>query len=117
MLERLSQENRMKLADAIDSATSEHAVYFLVTAYVESLHHFHRSLGVPERTIALPVSGVEDLTERLHLVRENVDPARESTLGAAEMAAILQCALGRLHALSDDSGVLDPERQTTREAA
>jgi hypothetical protein len=109
--------NRMKLADAIDSAASEHAVYFLVTAYVESLHHFHRSLGVPERAIALPIGGLEDLTQRLLLLRENAGPACDGTLGAAEMAAILQCALGRLHALSEDACVADPERQTTRKAA
>ena len=52
----------MMLADAISSATSEHAVYFLVTAYVESLHHFHRSLGIPERVIALPPVSYTHLT-------------------------------------------------------
>ena len=45
----------MMLADAIDSAVSEHAVYFLVTAYVESLHHFHtsfRAAGARHRSAA-----------------------------------------------------------------
>jgi hypothetical protein len=107
----------MMLADAINSATSEHAVYFLVTAYVESLHHFHHSLDIPERAIALPVNGLEDLKHRSLLLRDRIDRARETTMGAAEMAAILDCALGRLRTLCDESGAPAGGRQSTRRAA
>src|SRR4051812_35958784 len=67
----------MMLADAISSATSEHAVYFLVAAYVESLHHFHRSLGIPERVIALPLAGLDDLEERLRLLGDGLGSTRQ----------------------------------------
>jgi hypothetical protein len=90
----------MMLADAIDSAVSEHAVYFLVTAYLESLHHFHRSLGIPERVIALPLGGVDDLDERVRALRDNSNAPLERIVGIAEAIAVLECALARLRVLS-----------------
>ncbi|MGZ8267932.1 MAG: hypothetical protein ACXW20_10240 [Burkholderiales bacterium] len=90
----------MMIADAIDSATTEHAVYFLVTAYIESLHHFHRSLGIPERVIELPIAGAEDLAERLAALRHNINVPLEGVVGASEADAILARALARLRELS-----------------
>jgi hypothetical protein len=87
----------MMLADAIESAVSEHAVYFLVTAYIESLHHFHTSLRIPQRVIALPLGGEDDLAERAQALRE-VGHASPGVTG--EALAVLECALGRLNALA-----------------
>jgi hypothetical protein len=106
----------MMLADAISSATSEHAVYFLVAAYVESLHHFHRSLGIPERVIALPVAGLDDLEERLRLLRDTLGSTRQPVMSAAEMAAILECALARLRDVANEGSSAD-ESENTRAAA
>jgi len=102
----------MMLADAISSATSEHAVYFLVAAYVESLHHFHRSLGIPERVIALPLAGLDDLEERLRLLGDALGSTRQPVMSAAEMTAILECALARLHDVANQQGAADDESET-----
>ena len=92
----------MMILDAINTAASEHAVYFLVTAYIESLHHFHRSLGIPEAVIKLPVDGVGDLEERLAALRNDVDPAVEAVVPASEVSAVLASAVQRL-ALTDQA--------------
>jgi hypothetical protein len=87
----------MMLVDAIESAVSEHAVYFLVTAYMESLHHFQSSLRIPKAVIALPLGGMEDLAGRAQALRE-IDNASAGVAG--EALAILDCALARLQALA-----------------
>jgi hypothetical protein len=83
----------MMLADAIESAVSEHAVYFLVTAYIESLHHFQTSLRIPKCVIDLPLGGMGDLAERAQALREVGNEAGGAT---GEALAILECALARL---------------------
>ena len=98
----------MMLADAIDSAVSEHAVYFLVTAYLESLHHFHTSSRIPEPVIALPLGGVDDLRRRTQMLRETGNGASGNvTAAAAKASAILEGALARLRQLGQapDAGI------------
>jgi hypothetical protein len=90
----------MMIDEAIDSAPTEHAVYFLVTAYIESLRHFERGCGVPQRAIALPVAGFSDVAERFEILRGSADVAPESAVAAAEAAAVLAAALRRLSALA-----------------
>ena len=89
----------MMIADAINSANSEHAIYFLVTAFIESLRHF--PLVLPERAIELPVRGVEDLTQRLEVLCRNTNVSSEAGVVASEACAILLCALVRLSEVSD----------------
>ena len=88
----------MTILDAINSAASEHAVYFLVTAYIESLQHFHRGLGIPEAVIKLPLSGVDDLEERLTSLKSSidVDVPLEAVVPASEVTAVLASAVQRL---------------------
>ena len=86
----------MMILDAINDAASEHAVYFLVTAYIESLHHFHRSLGIPEGVVKLPVGGVRDLEERLDTLRRTGSSPFEGEVPAAEVSAVLASAVQRL---------------------
>lgn len=89
----------MMIVEAVESAPTEHAVYFLVTAYIESVRHFEQGCGVPQRAITLPVAGFSDLTERLDILRsESVAPG--SAVAAAEAAAVLAAALRRLSTLS-----------------
>jgi hypothetical protein len=56
------EERSMKITDAIRFADSEHAVYFLLTNYVESLQFSQR---LPECLIALPLAGPNDVRLRL----------------------------------------------------
>ena len=86
----------MMILDAINDAASEHAVYFLVTSYIESLHHFHRSLGIPERVVKLPVGGVRDLEERLDTLRLTGSGPMAGEVPAAEVSAVLASAVQRL---------------------
>ena len=90
----------MMIVEAIDSAPTEHAVYFLVTAYIESLRHFERGCGVPQRAIALPVSGFRDLAERFEILRGSVDVAPDAAVAAAEATEVLASALRRLSAVA-----------------
>ena len=86
----------MMILDAIDTASSEHAVFFLVTAYIESLHHFHRGLGIPEEVVKLPITGVSDLEERLDCLHHKVDVPPEAVVPACEVRAVLATAVQRL---------------------
>jgi len=94
----------MMILDAIDTAASEHAVYFLVTAYIESLHHFHRSLGIPESVIKLPVAGVGDLEERLVALRNDSNTHTEAVVPVSEVSAVLASAVQRLGATDQARG-------------
>ena len=86
----------MMILDAINDAANEHAVYFLVTAYIESLHHFHHSLGIPERVVELPVRGVHDLEQRLDTLRHIDRGAVQGEIPAAEVSAVIASAVQRL---------------------
>src|SRR3954469_10215251 len=55
----------MMLHDAIRKAATEHTVYFLVTAYLETLQ-FSRKL--PEHLTVLPISDLEDLESRFAIL-------------------------------------------------
>ena len=88
----------MMIVEAINSASSEHAVYFLVTAYIESLHHYRCSLGLPESVVSLPVSGVGDLEARLWSLRHNINVPLEAVVPSSEVAAVLASAVEKLGA-------------------
>jgi hypothetical protein len=88
----------MMIVDAISCAPSSHAVYFLVTAYLESLHQYHRSLGIPAEVIALPLAGVVDLEARLTALRHNINVPLEAVVPASEVSAVLGSAVQRLEA-------------------
>jgi hypothetical protein len=91
----------MTILDAIESASTEHAVYFLVTAYIESLRHFERGCGVPQRAIALPVAGFNDLAARLEMLRSSAGIAPHSDVANSEATAVLAAAVARLTTLAD----------------
>ncbi len=91
----------MMIVDAIDTAPSQHAVHFLVTAYMESLRHFERTCGVPPRVLELPVCDTRDLAERLealHIVR---DAPCNSGVVVSEVHAVLTAAIVRLDELGE----------------
>jgi hypothetical protein len=87
----------MMIVDAIRSACTPHAVYFLVTAYIESLRHFERSCAAPEHVLDLPIAGADDLGQRVRVLERNTVPP-ESAVAASELATVLACALERVEA-------------------
>ena len=90
----------MMIVDAIGSAGTEHAVYFLVTAYIESLTHFERACGVSPEALALPVRGRADLERRARALDRRTAVPLEAVVAHAELAAVLERALERLAALA-----------------
>ena len=105
----------MMILEAINSATNEHAVFFLVTAYIESLHHFHRSLGIPQAVISLPVAGVADLEERLSALRNNINEPAAGVVPVSEVSQVLASALERLGSCRSPSArasALHEQRET-----
>lgn len=113
----------MMIVEAIDSAPTEHAVYFLVTAYIESLRHFERSCGVPQRAMALPVSGFSDVAGRLEHLRGGLDVGAEAAVASAEVAAVLASALARLATFAQcpehtlDAGAMRSSRGDSRRSS
>jgi hypothetical protein len=90
----------MIIVDAISSAPTEHAVYFLVTAYIESLCHFECSAGVPQPVLQLPISGPADLAARLNTLENNVNVPLEAVVPASEVAGVLASAVNRIGSLT-----------------
>ena len=88
----------MMIVDAINNAGSEHAVWFLVTAYLESLQHFPASSGVPFGVVALPVRGLADLRDRIAALRSARATPLQPATPPAEVSAVLETALERLDA-------------------
>jgi hypothetical protein len=91
----------MMILEAISTATNEHAVYFLVTAYLESLQHFPRGLGLPKSVMKLPIAGIDDLEERLTSLQHNSDVSLDTVVPAWEVSAVLASAVQRLSNESD----------------
>ena len=90
----------MMIVDAIRSAATQHAVHFLVTAYIESLRHFERSCGVPAEALELPIGGGTDIEHRARMLRAHAPVAPESIVAISELAAVLDSALERLAELA-----------------
>ena len=92
----------LKIIEAIKTADTKHVVYFLLTAYVETLHYYDplRS-SLAERVKQLPVVGMADVAERLRSVRSTMEkyarsPAR---LLIEEVLEVFSAAMQRLSAL------------------
>ena len=96
----------MMIIEAIESAASEHAVYFLTSAYIESLHHFHRSLGVPHAIIVLPLHGVADLRQRLAALSNDQNLPMPGMASILETRAVFSAALARIEAIESRGAAL-----------
>ena len=86
----------MMIVDAIRAAATQHAVYFLVTAYIESLRHFERSSGVPAEALELPIEGRADLEHRARAIDQSTVVPFAAIVALSELAAVLACAVERL---------------------
>src|SRR4051794_31597721 len=111
----------MTLHDAIRNATNEHTVYFLLTAYVDTLQ-FGKAL--PDALTALPIRSLEDVQSRLEkLVTEFEAELRtldqHKSFVVLESIEIFDMAAVRLRRLIDarDDGAGDRARFADHEAA
>jgi hypothetical protein len=92
----------LKITDAITTADTEHVVYFLLTAYVETLHYYDplRS-SLPENVKRLPMAGISDVSERLRALRTSIEQYAQSRarLLIEEVLEVFNAALQRLRTL------------------
>ena len=107
----------MMIVDAIRSAATQHAVYFLVTAYIESLRHFERSSGVPSEVLDLPLRDHADLTRRSRLLDRHILVPFTAVVAMSELATVLACAAERLAALDATSAFIPSARNDSRRSA
>ena len=94
----------MKITEAIKTADTEHVVYFLLTAYVETLDYYDplRS-SLPEQVKRLPMTGIPDISDRLRAVRGAIEQYAKShaRLLIEEVVEVFGAALQRLSALQE----------------
>jgi hypothetical protein len=93
---------QLKITEAIETADTEHIVYFLLTAYVETLDYYDplRS-SLPEEVKRLPMSGISDISDRLRAARDAIEQYAKShaKLLIEEVIEVFGAALRRLSAL------------------
>lgn len=92
----------MNITEAIRIADTEHVVYFLLAAYVETLDYYDplRS-SVPEQVKRLPVAGISDVSKRLRALRTSIEQYAQSNarLLIEEAVEVFSAALQRLKVL------------------
>ena len=114
----------MMLHDAIRNATSEHTVYFLLTAYLDTLQ-FSRKL--PEHLTVLPIADLPDLESRFaKLVAEYETELRlpdshkffvlVEAVGIFDLAAVRVCQLLRESADQIGAVMRSPDSHRVSEA-
>ena len=91
------------ILDAITHASTEHAVYFLVSAYLESFQHCHAHEKVPGDVMRLPLHGKADLQERLRTLQASHRAPLPVGLPMWVASAVLSSALRRLRDVSTAS--------------
>ena len=65
----------MMITDVIAEARTEHEIYFLLTAYLESVRFGDKFGLLPEHVTKLPVSGLADVKRRFDDLRMERDQA------------------------------------------
>lgn len=107
----------MMIVDAIRSAATQHAVYFLVTAYIESLRHFERSSGVPSEVLDLPLRDHADVERRARVLDQHSVVAFGGIVPISELAAVLDCAAERLVGLGATNALIPIARSDSPRSA
>jgi hypothetical protein len=91
------------IVNAIRRARTEHVVYFLLSAWLETLQHTGRARALPADAVRLPVRGSVDVRRRLRLLREKLassdDMAPQSARTLEDAAFALGAARVKLSAL------------------
>src|SRR5262245_33848549 len=68
----------MMIADVIRHAKTEHEIYFLLTAYLESIQFGNGKNFASRTTIKLPLAGSQDLQQRFNQLVIDLDSASKS---------------------------------------
>jgi hypothetical protein len=84
----------VSIIEAIKHAETEHAVYFLLTAYIESLWISENAIGLRAPLRRLPIDGHTDVQERARVLAAE-ELAAEGPI-VAEAAEIFRVASQRL---------------------
>lgn len=95
----------MMLKDVILESESEHEIYFLLTAYLEALHHCDKPDALPQYLKDMPLSSVDDVRARFEQTSsELIEPSELSENWrhaiVQEAADILEVAFNRLQCLA-----------------
>ena len=106
----------MTITQALQLASTEHVLRFLLTAYIETFHYYEDTrAGLHPTIIRLPIAGRTDMARRLgrlyRMVRETrgIHPGLQPVVG--EAIEVFTLALRRLHDLTPD-----PARREAAEA-
>lgn len=94
----------MMISDVIHEASTEHEVFFLLTAYLESLRYGDKLGTLPQELTRLPLSGAGDVQSRFIGIRTVLNTALESGRSHAiflEAADIFGTAVDRLDRLAE----------------
>ena len=93
----------MRITEAIELATTEHVIHFLLTAYVETLHYYDTTRAVvPANVQSLPLTGKPDVNKRLHVLRGTLTACcdnADARLAIEEGIDVFTAACSRLRAL------------------
>lgn len=89
------------ISDVIREATSEHEVYFLLTAYVEAVRYGDMLRYLPGPVRELPLNGFDDVRTRVdglkeELVRSSSDSNERTRMLVRETSELFSEALNRL---------------------
>jgi hypothetical protein len=109
---RFGEERRlMMIADVIRNATSEHEIYFLLTAYVEAVRFCDKLNDMSEHMASLPLGGVDDVRTRFNKLVAGLDAASKRLDDKAcetirEALHIFGAALHRLGSLNAHRHIL-----------
>ncbi len=99
----------MRLCEAINEATSQDAVFFLTSAYIEALQHSDCARALPAHLTSLPLDGMGDLKRRRDVIQVLIamyypeQDGSDSVLGEAQ--EVFEIALRRLRALNAEETV------------
>ena len=93
----------MIITDAILRANSKHAIYFLLTSYIEAVG-YDVGKQLPEHVAKLPLAGLKDLTARYSVIVAKLEEPIATGSGTAaalkEAAEVFRSALLRLCTLA-----------------
>ena len=100
------------ITDAIQIAQTEHVIYFLLTAYVETLGYYDppRS-SLPPHVNRLPIVGTCDVTERLSALRETLD---SNVQDSSDVRALIQEAVDVFDTASQRLRILEDSDQSVK---
>ena len=103
----------MVITDVIAEAGSEHEIYFLLTAYLESVRYGDKFGLLPERITRLPLSGLADVKQRLDALRSEhdqpqIEPNARTRVFISEALDVVGTARDRLAFLAPGGSASRP---------